>query len=75
MPHYELKTLGLISIVALGTQTLAEDLRYNINLHVHVTRIDFSISDRQLSQIMHLVQHFYEFGLNLDKNGRKAYKF
>jgi hypothetical protein len=64
-----------ISLTATGTQTFAEDFRYIINLGINVHAIDFSISNRQLSQLVFCMEHFYEFGLNIFKNGKKGFNF
>ena len=43
----------------MGTQTFAEDMRYNVSLKIHATKMDFYIGDRQLSQLIYTCQHFY----------------
>jgi hypothetical protein len=50
-------------------------MRYNVELNVNITKIDISLSDRQLSQLIYMVQHFYDFALNKDKNGGKQFIF
>ena len=59
----------------MGTQTFAEDMRYNVSLNIHITKIAFSIGDRQLSQLIHTFQHLYEYALYVNKNGGKAFLF
>jgi hypothetical protein len=70
-----MKVLGVIGLAAMGTQTFAGDMRYNISLKVQVNRVDFNVGDRQLSQLIFTFQHFYEYALNIIKNGGKTYSF
>jgi len=72
---YELKKVADVALEAMGTQKFAEDMRYIVELNVNVSKIDINLSDRQLSQLVFMIQHFYDFALNLDKNGGKTFLF
>ena len=74
-PHYELKIFTNISMKAVGTQRFSQDLRYLVDVEVDINSIDFKINNKQLSQLIYCSQHFYEYGLNIAKNGRKGYDF
>ena len=50
-------------------------MRYNVTLKVHVNKIEVSLGDKQLSQLLHTFQHLYEYALNISKNGGKAFSF
>ena len=50
-------------------------MRYNVQLNINITKIDITLSDRQLSQLIYMTQHFYDFALNKDKNGGKQFIF
>ena len=75
VPTYELKTLAVLGMAVMGTQTFAEDMRYNLELKVQMSKIDFYVSDQQLSQLINTFQHFYEFALNLRKHGGRTFSF
>lgn len=62
-------------MTAVGSQKFAADMRYIVELSVLINSIDISLNSRQLSQIFHCIQHFYDYGLNIVKNGRKGYNF
>jgi len=64
-----------ISLTAVGSQKFAEDMRYIVDLNIVINTIDMKIGDKQLSQMIYCMQHFYEYGLNIIKNGRKGYNF
>ena len=74
-PSYELRHIAVIALEAVGTQRFAEDMRYNVELNVNISKIDISLSDRQLSQLVFMVQRFYDFALNLGKNGGRTFSF
>jgi len=59
----------------VGSQRFAEDMRYIVDLSIWINTIDMKISDKQLSQLVYCSQHFYEYGLNILKNGKKGYNF
>jgi hypothetical protein len=50
-------------------------MRYVVEVSVIINSIDIKMNSRQLSQIFHCIQHFYDYGLNIIKNGRKGYSF
>lgn len=50
-------------------------MRYIVELSVVINSIDVKLGSRQLSQLFHCIQHFYDYGLNIMKNGRKGYNF
>ena len=50
-------------------------MRYNVSLKVHINKIDFSVGNKQLSQLLHTFQHLYEYALFMGKNGGKAFSF
>jgi hypothetical protein len=64
-----------ISLSVVGSQKFAEDMRYIVELFATINTIDMKISDKQLSQMIYCAQHFYEYGLNILKNGKKGYNF
>lgn len=59
----------------IGSQKFSEDLRYIVEVSVNIDNIDISLGSQQLSKLMFCVQHFYEYGLNIVKNGQKNYSF
>lgn len=59
----------------MGSQRFASDMRYVVEVSVIINSIDIKMNSRQLSQIFHCIQHFYDYGLNIIKNGRKGYSF
>ena len=60
---------------AVGSQRFASDMRYVVDVNVVINSIDVGLGSRQLSQVLHCGQHFYTYGLNIIKNGRKGYSF
>lgn len=50
-------------------------MRYVVDVNVVINSIDVTLGSRQLSQVLHCAQHFYTYGLNIIKNGRKGYSF
>ena len=70
-----MQTLTKIMISVIGSQTFAEDMRYNVKVSVNVNPIDFLISNKQMSHLLYCIQHFYDYGLNIFKNGKKNYNF
>jgi predicted nucleotidyltransferase len=50
-------------------------MRYVVDVNVMINSIDVALGSRQLSQVLHCAQHFYTYGLNIIKNGRKGYSF
>lgn len=74
-PQYTLKNLTTIRLSAVGSQRFAADMRYIVEVSVVIHSIDMRVGSKQLSQVFHCVQHFYDYGLNIVKNGRKGYNF
>lgn len=74
-PVYQIKNLTTIRLTAVGSQRFAQDMRYIVELSVVINSIDVKLGSRQLSQLFHCIQHFYDYGLNIMKNGRKGYNF
>jgi hypothetical protein len=64
-----------VALAAMGTQTFAEDMRYNISLKIQISKVDLFVGDRQLSQLIYTFQHFYEYALNIFKHGGKSFSF
>jgi len=51
--------MASVSLAAMGTQTFAEDMRYNVSLKIQINKFDLYVGDRQLSQLIYTFQHFY----------------
>jgi hypothetical protein len=74
-PPYSIKNLTTIGLSAVGSQRFASDMRYVVDVSVVINSIDVKLASKQLSQVFHCIQHFYDYGLNIMKNGRKGYDF
>jgi hypothetical protein len=74
-PHYDMSNLAALSFQAMASQTCSEDRRYDVIVSAHILKIDLTVSDGQLSKLMFVSQHCYEFYLNSYKNRQKTMAF
>ena len=72
---YSLQHMTEFSFEIIGEQHFSKEKRYAIEIRPQFSKLAFSITDRQFSQFLSILEFVYEWWLNLQKNGNKLYSY